>query len=53
MALSIRNPRAEHLAREIASETGENITQAVLHALEERLEKLHGRRITHNLTQDG
>jgi len=45
-ALSIRNPRAERLAREVASESGENITQAVIHALEERLERLRG---THRL----
>ena len=44
MPLSIRNPRAEHLAREVASVSGENITQAIIHALEERLERLKGRR---------
>lgn len=44
MPLSIRNQRAEQLAREVASVSGENITQAIIHALEERLEKLKGRR---------
>ena len=44
MALSIRNPRAEELARAVAAETGENLTQAIIHALEERLERLRGRR---------
>ena len=44
MALSIRNPMAEQLAREVAAETGENVTQAVIHALEERLERLRGTR---------
>ena len=44
MGLSIRNQRAEQLAREVAREAGENITQAVLHALEERLLRLKGRR---------
>lgn len=43
MALSIRNPKAEMLARELAAESGENITQAITHALEERLERLRGR----------
>ena len=43
MALSIRNPRAEKLARELAAESGETITQAITHALEERLERLRGR----------
>ena len=44
MPLSIRNQRAEQLAREVASVSGENITQAIIHALEERLERLRGRR---------
>ena len=43
MALSIRNPRAEKLAREVAAESGENLTEAIIHALEERLERLKGR----------
>jgi antitoxin VapB len=45
MALSIRNPRAEKLAREVAVESGENITEAIIHALEERLIRLKGRRM--------
>ena len=44
MALSIRNPRAEKLAREIASMSGENITQVIIKALEDHLERLRGRR---------
>ncbi len=44
MALSIRNSRAEKLVRLVAAETGENLTEAILHALEERLERLKGRR---------
>ncbi|MGA2027144.1 MAG: type II toxin-antitoxin system VapB family antitoxin [Syntrophobacteraceae bacterium] len=43
MPLSIRNPRAEKLARQVASESGESLTQAIIHALEERLERLKGR----------
>ena len=43
MALSIRNPKAEKLARELAAESGENITQAITRALEERLQRLRGR----------
>ena len=42
MALSIRNPKTEKLARELAAESGKNITQAITHALEERLERLRG-----------
>ena len=52
MALSIRNPRAEKLAREVAAESGENLTEAILHALEERLERIRGRRIAPDLVQE-
>lgn len=44
MALSIKNPKAEQLAVEVARETGETMTQAVIHALEERLERVRGSR---------
>ena len=44
MPLSIRNTRAEQLAREVAAESGENLTQAIIRALEERLQRLRGRR---------
>ncbi len=52
MALSIRNSKAERLAREVAAISGENLTQAIIHALEERLERLSGRRTTANTTQE-
>ena len=52
MALSIRNPKTEALAREVAAETGENITAAVTVALEERLEKVRGRRTVPNLVAE-
>lgn len=52
MALSIRNPRAERLAREVAAESGENMTQAIIDALEERLERLRGRRTTTDVAQE-
>jgi antitoxin VapB len=44
MALSIKNPEAERLARELASKTGESMTEAILKALRERLEREVGRR---------
>lgn len=44
MPISIRNPLAEKLARKVAEESGESLTQAVIHSLEERLERLEGRR---------
>lgn len=46
MPLSIRNPQAEKLAREVAARSGENITQAIIHSLEERLARLQGSRRT-------
>ncbi len=49
MALSIKNDRAERLARQVARETGESLTMAVLHSLEERLVKLKGRRTAPDL----
>lgn len=52
MALSIRNKDAERLARVVAHETGETITQAILTSLEERLLRLSGRRIAGDLAQE-
>ncbi len=52
MALSIRNPKAEKLAREIAAESGETITQAITLALEERLERLRGRSTATDLAEE-
>jgi antitoxin VapB len=43
MALSIKDPEADRLARELAAETGETITGAVLTALRERLIRERGR----------
>jgi len=51
VALSIKNDRAERLAREVARETGESLTSAVLHSLEERLERLKGRRTAPDLVE--
>ncbi len=52
MALSIRNPKAEKLARELAAESGENITQAITHSLEERLQRLLGRSTATDLFEE-
>ena len=52
MALSIRNEKAERLAREIAAESGETLTQAITIALEERLERLRGRSTTNDLVEE-
>jgi len=39
MALSIKNPQADQLARELAATTGESLTDAIVNALRERLER--------------
>jgi antitoxin VapB len=43
MALSVKNPEAEHLARELAKKTGESLTEAILKSLRERLQRVRGR----------
>jgi antitoxin VapB len=42
MALSIKDPETEKLARELARQTGETITQATKRALAERLRRTGG-----------
>jgi antitoxin VapB len=42
MALSIKDPETERLARTLAQRTGENITTATRRALEERLRRVGG-----------
>jgi antitoxin VapB len=44
MGISIKNAQTEKLARELARETGESLTTAIRRALEERLERVEGRR---------
>lgn len=51
MALSIKNDTAERLARRVASETGESLTEAIIRSLEERLERLKGRRSAPDLLE--
>jgi antitoxin VapB len=40
MSLNIKNPETHALAKELASLTGENVTEAVTVALQERLNRL-------------
>ena len=42
MALSIKHPEVDQLARELAARTGETLTEAVLTALRERLRREQG-----------
>jgi antitoxin VapB len=51
MALSIRNSEAERLARTVASQTGESLTEAIEQALRERLERLQRQRGAHGLAE--
>jgi len=44
MALSIKNPETERLARLIAKQTGESLTQAIEQSLRERVERLQRKR---------
>lgn len=44
MALSIKSAEAGRLARDLAAETGETLTEAVVIALRERLDREHARR---------
>jgi antitoxin VapB len=39
VALSLKNPETERLAKELARKTGESVTRAVTIALKERLER--------------
>ena len=44
MALSIKHPEADRLARELAGATGESLTEAIINALRERLHRQRGQR---------
>jgi len=52
MPLNIKNPEADRLARALAEKTGETITDAVIHALEERLIRTEGKRTFRSLKEE-
>ena len=52
MPLSIKNKEAERLARQVAKETGESLTEAIEHALAERLQRLQQKRRRRLLTEN-
>ena len=52
MPLSIKDPRTDRLARELAQSTGESITEAVAIALEERLRRVTARRRARSLADE-
>lgn len=49
MPLSIKNAATEQLARQVAEEAGESLTEAIQKSLEERWERLKRRRRGHIL----
>ena len=49
MALSIKDPEADRLARELAGLTGESMTQAIKIALEERLRRIRPTKVDQTL----
>lgn len=52
MALSIKNEKVDRLVRELAELTQESFTDAIMHALEERLVRLKGRRSPKDTVHD-
>lgn len=52
MALSIKDPEVERLARALARQTGESITTATRRALEERLRRVGGAARKASLLED-
>jgi antitoxin VapB len=52
MALNIKHPDADRLARKLAAQTGESLTDAVLNALRERLRREEARRKAPSLRRE-
>lgn len=52
MGLSIKNSETERLARLVAKQTGESITEAIEQSLRERLQRLRRRQRAATLAED-
>jgi antitoxin VapB len=52
MPLSIKAPKADRLARQLAATTGETITVAVIVAMRERLERVERKRLNKSALLD-
>lgn len=52
MALNIKDPETDRLARELATATGESITVATRQAIEERLARVRARALVDPRTDD-
>lgn len=51
MAMNIKSPEAERLARELAGLTGENLTAVITEALQEKLERVRRERSREGLAE--
>lgn len=51
MPISIKNAETEQLARELAKETGETITEVIKKSLQDRLQRVRGRRQVRRLPE--
>lgn len=51
MALSIKNAKAERLARELAKELGTSMTGAIIGALEDALRRTRGRNVAPSIRE--
>lgn len=52
MPISIKNEETEQLARELAKETGETITEVIKKSLQDRLQRVRGRRYAKRLPEE-
>jgi antitoxin VapB len=52
VALSIKHPEADRLARELAKANGEGLTEAVINALRERLARQRARKAGRRLSDE-
>ena len=51
MSISIKNAETEELARELAKETGETVTEVIKTSLQDRLQHVRGRRHARGLPE--
>ncbi|MYB53079.1 MAG: antitoxin [Acidobacteriia bacterium] len=51
MALSIKNAKAERLAKELAKELGTTVTGAIIGALEDALRRTRGRKVAPSIRE--
>jgi antitoxin VapB len=51
MPISIKNAETEELARQLAKETGETITEVIKKSLQDRLQRVRGRRHARGLPE--